>query len=51
VRTVKAAIDLLKKVAEEVVTPKYIRSLVDSMPKTYRSIVERKGDWADKKYR
>lgn len=49
--TVKDAIRLLEKVAKEVITPKYIRKLVDSMPKTYDSVIKRKGDWAEKKYR
>lgn len=47
----KEAINLLKKVAKEVITPEYIQSLVKGMPHTYQSVAERKGDWAEKKYR
>ena len=51
VTTVKEAIKLLEKVAVDVITPEYIQALVDGMPDTYRSIIKRKGDWAEKKYR
>jgi len=51
VRTVKDAIKLLQKVATDVITKDYIQKLVDGMPNTYRSVVQRGGDWAEKKYR
>lgn len=51
VRTVMEAIPLLKKVAKEVITHKYIRSLIKGMPNTYLSVEKRKGDWAEKPYR
>ena len=51
VRTVMEAVTLLKKVANEVITRKYIRNLVKGMRDTYLSVEERKGDWAEKPYR
>ena len=51
VRTVMEAVTLLKKVANEVITRKYIRSLVKGMRDTYPSVEERKGDCAEKPYR
>jgi hypothetical protein len=51
VRTVKDAIKLLQKVSTDVITKDYIRKLVDGMPNTYRSVIKRGGDWAEKKYR
>lgn len=49
--TVTQAIKLLQLVAEETVTKAYIQKLVKALPKTFWSIIENRGDWADKPFR
>jgi hypothetical protein len=51
IHSVQAAIKLLLEVAKDACDAKYIRKLYDSLPNTYRSILENKGNWAEKKYR
>ena len=51
IKTVKAGIELLKKVVKDVVTQTKVRKLVKGMPKTYQSVKANKGDWADKRRR
>lgn len=51
VHTVKAAIDLLKRVASDVVTQNKIKKLVKGLPNTYKSVIAKGGDWADKRWR
>jgi hypothetical protein len=46
VRSVTDAVKLLKNVVEDVVTRKYVRNLISGLPETYRSVIERGGDWA-----
>lgn len=51
VKTVDAALDLLERVAPDVVTTKKLRKLVEGMRETYKSVIKNKGDWADKRHR
>lgn len=51
IKTVRAGIRLLKKVVKGMVTKTKVRKLVKGMPDTYRSIVAKKGDWADERRR
>lgn len=43
---VAAMIRLLHRVAKDVVTIEKVRKLIDGLPDTYRSVIERGGDWA-----
>jgi len=51
VRSVTDAVLLLQRVVKDVVTQKYVRKLVDGLPETYRSVIERGGDWAGQGHR
>ena len=51
IKTVKAGIQLLKAVVKDAVTKYKVRKLVEGMPATYENIIDKKGDWADKRHR
>lgn len=43
---VGAMIKLLHRVVKDVVTKEKVQTLVDGLPDTYRSVIEKGGDWA-----
>lgn len=51
IKSVKDGIKLLHSVVKKAVTKPKVRNLVKGMRETYRSIVAKKGDWADKRRR
>ena len=51
VQSVTDAVDLLQRVVKDVVTVDHVRKLIDGLPETYRSVIERGGDWAAQGHR
>jgi hypothetical protein len=51
IKTVSAAIQLLKQVVKDKVDVEHIRPLIDRLPETYMDIVEAHGNWAQRRHR
>lgn len=48
IKCVADAVELLKKVVKDKVDIEHVRPLIDGLPETYRNIVLRHGDWAER---
>lgn len=51
VKSIATAVKLLESVVADVVTTEYIRAIIDDLSNTWRSVIERRGDWAEKAHR